>query len=110
MDYSMKKYEFSKDKQLFVERMRLPFAFMYAEPDADYHTGKDSFIYCGVNANWEEHELELPALPEGFKWEVYADSSRGTLGDQTSGNTLLENGHIRLIPRSVLVLTAYISL
>lgn len=82
----------------------LTFGFMYAEPDADYHTGKDSFIYCGVNAHWEEHELELPTLPEGFKWEVYADSSMGPSGEQAIGNSLLENGHIRLIPRSVLVL------
>ena len=72
---------------------------MYAEPDADFHTGKDCFIYCGVNAHWEEHEMELPVLPKGMKWKIYADSA------DTKGKTpKISTGKIRLRPRSTVVL------
>lgn len=77
----------------------LTFGFLYAEPDADFHTGRDCFLYCGVNAHWEEHTLELPALPEGMHWRFYADSSDGANEDRG-----IENGRIRLMPRSLVVL------
>lgn len=76
----------------------LVFGFMYAEPDADFHTGKDCFIYCGVNAHWEEHVLELPKLPEGMAWKIYADTA-----DPAKKNKI-KGGSLRLMPRSLTVL------
>lgn len=29
----------------------------------------DDFIYIGINMHWEQHELGLPRLPLGWKWE-----------------------------------------
>lgn len=79
----------------------LTFGFMYAEPDADFTTGQDFFIYCGVNAHWETHILELPQLLEGMVWQVYADST-----EAEERRNLCDDGQIRLLPRSLMVLTA----
>ncbi len=56
------------------DRPALCFGLLYAEPDADFHTGKDSFLYCAVNAFWEEKTFRLPELPEGFTWKIYVNS------------------------------------
>jgi len=75
------------------------FGFMYAEPDKDFHTGKDCFIYCGVNAHWEERGLELPILPEGMRWRILADSANPeNEGREAEGSVL------RMTPRSTAVL------
>ena len=47
------------------------FGFMYAEPAAEFGVEEDCFIYCAVNAHWEEHTLELPVIPKGFTWKKY---------------------------------------
>lgn len=31
--------------------------------------GDDAFLYLAVNMHWEGHELALPKLPRGMKWE-----------------------------------------
>ena len=46
------------------------FAYMFAEDHKKYNTENDSFIFVAVNAHWEEHEFELPVLPEGFSWRI----------------------------------------
>jgi glycogen operon protein len=77
----------------------LTFGFMYAEPAADFGTEEDCFVYCGVNAHWEAHRMELPRLPEGMYWHLYADSS----GVQDRAREI-EEGSIQLGPRSLTVL------
>ena len=52
----------------------LTFGFMYAQGAADYSTEQDIFIYCGVNSHWESHTMELPILPRGLVWSIYASS------------------------------------
>ncbi len=76
------------------------FAFMYSEPAKDFGTQKDCFIYCGVNAHWESHMLELPIIPEGMKWRVftYTGDPENKLPD-----TVIE-GNFHLMPRSLVVL------
>ena len=34
------------------------------------------FIYVGMNMHWEEHAMWLPDLPDNFRWEIVADTSR----------------------------------
>ena len=76
----------------------LTFGFMYAEPAAKYGTKADCFIYCGVNAHWEEHTLALPILPEGFVWRRYLYSA-----DESNKKQSGEAGSITLMPRSIMV-------
>jgi glycogen operon protein len=43
---------------------------MYAEDHVKYGIKQDCFIYIAVNAHWEEHRFELPALPGGYEWRL----------------------------------------
>jgi glycogen operon protein len=78
----------------------LTFGMMYSEPKADFGTESDCFIYCAVNAHWEEHTLELPIIPEGMEWRIFAYT--GDPENQYSGNIC--KGNVRVMPRSVMVL------
>lgn len=78
----------------------LTFGFMYAEPAADFGTAKDCFIYCGVNAHWEEHALELPVIPEGMAWRIVAYSGDPDLSRK--GEICTEK--VVLMPRSLMLL------
>lgn len=37
--------------------------------------GKDDFIYVGMNMHWEPHDIWLPDLPEGMRWQIVVDTS-----------------------------------
>lgn len=76
----------------------LTFGFMYAESAKDYPVAEDSFIYCAVNAHWEEHDMKLPIIPEGMEWQIVAYS-----GDDTVAGQKAEN-QIHLMPRSLMLL------
>ena len=80
----------------------LCFGMLYAEPDADYHTGEDAFLYCAVNAFWEEKSFGLPKLPEDYTWKIYAYTGdpEGGCEDSAPGN------EVQLMPRSLMVLVA----
>jgi glycogen operon protein len=78
------------------------FGFMYAEPMDEFGTEKDCFIYCGVNAHWEQHRLELPQLPYGMAWYMYADTAVVD-AEKIMGYEIPE-GYIDLTPRSLKVL------
>ena len=78
----------------------LCFGMMYAEPAAEFGTRDDCFLYCAVNAFWEEKTFGLPILPEGFQWTVYACSSDKEAG--SDGRVV--KGEIQLQPRSLAVL------
>lgn len=50
---------------------------------------EDDFLYLAMNMHWERHELALPKLPKGMRWErVFA----------TGEETAAEEEYIRLIP------------
>lgn len=78
----------------------LTFGFMYAETKNDHNAREDAFIYCGVNSYWEEQTLELPIIPQGMEWTVYAYS-----GDSKVSKKKVY-GSVTLEPRSLMVLTA----
>ncbi len=75
-------------------------SFLYSEPAKEFGTKKDCFIYCMVNAYWEEKEYQLPELPKKMKWEVVADTSDET--GKSDGKKI--NGPVTLMPRSIMVL------
>lgn len=78
----------------------LTFGLMYAEPDADFATGEDSFIYFAYNAHWEPHTFELPIIPAGMSWSVVLSSADDTFA--SVGNDV--GGKVDLGPRSSMVL------
>ncbi|MCM1217560.1 MAG: alpha-amylase family glycosyl hydrolase [Lachnospiraceae bacterium] len=50
---------------------------------------EDDFLYLAMNMHWESHELALPKLPKGMKWErVFA----------TGEETAAEEEYIRRLP------------
>ncbi len=85
--------------QLDMWQPFLTFGFMYAEPAEDFGTKDDCFIYCAVNSHWEDHTLELPVLPEGFRWSVYAYSA-----DMKHNRHPEASGSVTLMSRSTMVL------
>ena len=78
----------------------LTFGFMYAETKADHNADEDCFIYCGVNAFWEDQTLGLPIVPEGFEWSLYVTSA-----NRKYKKTDI-NDSITLEPRSLIILIA----
>lgn len=78
------------------------FGFMYAEPKDDFHTERDCFIFCAVNAYWEYVHMKLPKLPDGLEWHVYLDASLE--GNMQPGKTAVTE--LELMPRSSMVLIA----
>jgi isoamylase len=68
----------------------------------------DDFIYVAANSYWEGLELELPQLPEGKKWHVFANTGMPTPLDVSEvGNepVLDDQGHFLMGPRSTIILT-----
>jgi len=37
-------------------------------------TSPDNFIYVAMNMHWDALPLELPRLPDGFRWRVFANT------------------------------------
>ena len=62
------------------------FAFMYAEPAADFGTEQDCFIYCAVNTYWEQRFMRLPIIPEGMVWTVLTYTGDDTLSGSTASD------------------------
>ncbi|MBR4543977.1 MAG: glycogen debranching protein GlgX [Lachnospiraceae bacterium] len=82
----------------------LSFGFMYAEPAADYGTDEDAFIYCAVNAYWEDMTFSFPDIPDGMKWEVVAYSGGGKKAGKDVGAA---EGTVKLMPRSLMLLIGH---
>ncbi len=76
----------------------LTFGFLYAESAKDYDIPEDAFIYCAVNAYWEEETLELPIIPEGMRWTVVAYTGDPFLDGQEA------EGQVTLMARSLMLL------
>ncbi len=80
----------------------LCFGFMYAESAKDYDVEQDSFIYCAVNAYWEEQTFELPIIPEGMQWRIV----EYTADDKDKFDGQPVDGKVKLIGRSVMIIIA----
>ena len=82
-------------------RSFLTFGFMYAETAADHGAEEDCFIYCGVNAYWEERTLELPVVPENMGWYLVAATQ-----DTEYAEKPVAGPSVSLPPRSLALLIA----
>jgi glycogen operon protein len=49
-------------------------AFMLCGKHAKGGTIKDNFIYVAMNMHWEAHWFEIPGLPEGINWHIFANT------------------------------------
>ena len=43
--------------------------------------GGTDHIYVAANAHWDNHDVELPVLPDGMRWHLFADTSVETPAD-----------------------------
>lgn len=50
-------------------------AFMLCGKHAKGGTEQDNYIYVAINMHWETLPFELPGLPEGLRWHVFANTS-----------------------------------
>lgn len=84
-------------------------AFMAAEQAQQRGTRQNDFVYVAMNMHWEAHEFELPALPEGAVWSVFANTDMQPPHDiaEPGHETALESQMYFLMgPRSVAVLVS----
>jgi glycogen operon protein len=49
-------------------------AFMLCGKHAREGSIEDNYIYVGFNMHWHPHNFELPQLPDGKKWHVFANT------------------------------------
>ena len=80
----------------------LTVAFMLNGQYAD-----DDFIYVAMNMHWEMHGFELPQLPEGMAWHVFANTGMLSPDDifEPGEEPLIESQHEVLVgPRSIIIL------
>lgn len=80
---------------------------MYAGRDQK-NTG-DDLVLLAINVFWEPQEFLLPDLPHPMEWFLEADSAKTILphGIPTANSAIFaQDRHVRMEPRSTMVLTA----
>ena len=73
------------------------------------HGGTHDCVYLAANSHWEAHSLELPALPDGLVWHLFADTAAQPpteIHEPGREPPLDDQTRARIGPRSVLVLAA----
>lgn len=67
----------------------------------------DEIVYFGINAYWENVEVELPELPSSYVWKLYVDTNRSADDVITEDkNILLHNRRFTMGGRTVIALAA----
>ena len=56
-------------------------AFMLCGRYAKGETVQDDFVYVAMNMHWDALPFELPRLPDGFRWRVFANTSMSSPED-----------------------------
>ena len=82
-------------------------AFMLCGKHAKQGSVCDDYIYVAMNMHWQMHGLELPKLPEGMSWHVFANTDVQPPEDirEVGHEIMIENQSEFLIgPRSVVIL------
>ena len=67
--------------------------------------GKDDFIYPGVNAHRDAHEIWLPALPQNVSWKVAVNTDLGDNSFYNEPINLNSSQKFLIGPRSVIICT-----
>ena len=79
----------------------------YVVSEASPEETPDDFIYVAMNMHWEMHGFELPLLPQGKTWHVFANTGMAAPEDifEPDEEPIIENQHEVLVgPRSIIVL------
>jgi isoamylase len=82
-------------------------AFMLCGKHANNGETQDNHIYVAMNMHWEAHFFELPGLPQGLQWHVFADTIATPPKDiwEPGAEPLLKDQQRFLVePRSVVIL------
>jgi isoamylase len=82
-------------------------AFLLSEQPAQKGSSADDFLYVAMNVHWEAHWFELPGLPIGKQWHVFANTGAISPDDIRAPGTevRLENqGGLIVGDRSVVIL------
>ncbi|MDJ0736288.1 MAG: glycogen debranching protein GlgX [Nostocaceae cyanobacterium] len=82
-------------------------AFMLCGKHAKQGTMEDDYIYVAMNMHWETHWFELPELPPGMKWHIFANTGIPTPEDswEPGSEPLLEDqSGVLMGDRSVAIL------
>ena len=82
-------------------------AFMLCGKHAKEGTVEDDYIYVAINMHWEAHWFEIPGLPPGMQWHIFANTGSTPPEDiwEPGSEPLLENqSGILLGDRSVVIL------
>jgi glycogen operon protein len=70
-------------------------------------TGTAPFIYVAMNMHWEGHRFELPGLPAGLRWHLFAETAADPPGDVRAPGSepvVADQGHLLVGERSVSIL------
>ena len=70
-------------------------------------SGKDDIVMIVINAHWEEHGVDLPALPERLQWELEVDTDADVdcIVKKKKSAACAGKG-LKIKARSVMILTA----
>jgi isoamylase len=82
-------------------------AFMLCGKHARQGTAEDNYIYVAMNVHWQANSFELPGLPPGMNWHIFANTGMAASEDiwQPGTEPLLKNqSEILLGDRSVVIL------
>ena len=80
---------------------------LYAGRNAE--NTRDDFVFLAINVYWKPQMCTLPALPNGFRWEICADTSEWYLPDSIArpeDPVYVSENRVRMDRRSVLVCVA----
>lgn len=86
----------------------LTLAFMLCGEHAANGSLPDDYIYVAINMYWEDQVFEIPALPQGMRWHLFANTSPGAPQDIYAPGTELQipdQHYFWVGPRSVIILT-----
>ncbi len=82
-------------------------AFMLSGREGRQGDSRDDTLYVGLNSHWEGQEFELPRLPDGKRWHVFANTGAQAPDDVSEPGQeppLPDQRQIFVGPRSVIVL------
>lgn len=82
-------------------------AFMLCGKHAKHGTETDNYVYVAMNMYWEPLGFEIPGLPPGMQWHIFANTGVPSPEDSWEPGTepVLENqGGMLLADRSVVIL------
>jgi glycogen operon protein len=81
-------------------------AFMLCGRHARGGTEVDDYLYVAMNMHWEAHGFELPELPDGMRWHVFANTGMPAPDDahEPGREPLMTDPYVLLAPRSTAIL------